>query len=192
MGRFHLPMHGRTHVPGGSDPIPVTTGGAPSVASFWRDSVSLGDDQLSVPADTDSLIPWLHNSLPSDGLIVVGSLSSHVKFTAPCMTQMWLYTRWETAAARRSGSIADHPARFGDVWDVTLSYASDGNEDLSATGYSNMATMDSRPAAYIADDEIWTYASNGDSSAHNLNSAIFIIYAWATPDYSGGVPGWPE
>lgn len=73
MGRFHLPMHGRTHVPGGSDPIPGLSLAAGGFYATSPQTIPLlygaswnydGFAFTSVAADADNVVPggWIRTN----------------------------------------------------------------------------------------------------------------------------------
>jgi hypothetical protein len=185
-------IHGRDHLPGGADPIPAvpSSGGAPSVATFWVDSDS-GDDPITVAGGAATNIAWQHAELPSDGLITGPFVSDqHIQFNSPCLTIEFLYTIWDGPDYLKAGILGtDDRVGFNDIF--ALAAAGIGGADGSGRPFGD-GTFYPRPNAHIADDLIHAYVRNGDSASHDVNFARLVIFAWAAPGYTGGVPGYPE
>ena len=169
--------------------VTSTTGGTPSVATFYTSAHSASDPPITVGAGATVSLTFAHAALPSNGSIT-GPLSGNifVHYVTACMCIEFLYVGWDSGNYTKAAVLGTNSHIIqADMWGV---------DNVSRNINPNSAldqdwTTQIHPNAHEADDLVHAYAVNYDAVPHNVNEAWLVCYAWPAPGYSGLIPGWP-
>jgi hypothetical protein len=189
-------IHGRDHLPGGSDPIPVTSSGLPNAVMIKTASQTVaGNTTAAVTMDSSTFATTDSSIFTVSGNDIVvnanGLYASYIHFvpdsTNPDPLQTQFYTKWITASGGANAPWEQIvPRNFNVNGPAGLpGFQPDGVSLLHSLANLELAYCSSQPV------NVKTFLATLDASSIDLTTCLLIVVQLQPIASFAGFPSYP-